>query len=76
MWIVCAILLGVVVGHGVITDVYKEYDALIGLTPRQLRDLYHANIVIPRKWALATAYKRHTLCTAIKDRLADMGEKL
>lgn len=76
MWIAYMLLLIAAIGHGIVEDVNREYDELVGLTSRQLRDLYYANIVISYKWTLATAYKRHTLCTAIKGRLTDMGEKL
>ena len=76
MWIAYLLLLVAAIGHGIIEDVNKEYDTLSGLTMRQLRDLYYANIVITGGWTLTTAYKRHTLCAAIKCRLADNGEKL
>lgn len=76
MWVAYMLLLIAAIGHGIVEDVNREYDELIGLTSRQLRDLYHANIVVSHKWTLATAYKRHTLCAAIKYRLADNGEKL
>lgn len=78
MWIAYSLLLLAAVAHGIVKDVYNEYNLLIKLklTARQLRDLYCANIVITGEWTLATAYKRHTLCAAVKYRLADMGEKL
>ena len=78
MWIAYLLLLIVAVARGIVEDVNNEYDLLVKLklTARQLRDLYYANLVIVGEWTLASAYKRHTLCAAVKYRLADMGEKL
>ena len=76
MWVAYMLLLIAAIGHGIIEDVNREYDELVGLTSRQLRDLYYASIVVSHTWTLATAYKRHALCAAIKCKLADNGEKL